>query len=191
MDFARNQRHLETLRQVVVTVSAIFVAGAMSVFGEARISGPIYPPTVEVVKERPASIDLSWKAHVQAEGGTFRLFSGQNKTDMRLLGEIEAQVGQHSYRFQNGWPSNLMSFGDLHHYELRFLADNGTEVILGSLLVIEENLEPATASEIFSQQGLATLVSSTTLKGNQGRVANIHSRNLFDRGNQCPPTPPP
>ncbi len=175
------------------TVLAIWIAGATSQVGEARTHDTLNRHTAATVTVRPVSpvVHLMWEANVQADGAAFRLFSGQSKAEMRLLGEVDARSGQHSYRFQQVSPSTITVDGRIQHYELRFLPEGGDEVSLASIIVIEENVAPATTVEFSSPQYLATLNSSTPLQEHQGRMPKVGARTCGDRGNKCPPTPPP
>jgi len=181
------------LRLIGGTALAAWIAGATSLVGEARTHETLNRQAAAAVTVRPATpvVHLTWEADVQAEGGAFRLFSGQKKSEMRLLGEVEARFGQHSYRFRQASQPAVIVDGRLQRFEIRFLTAGGSEVSLGSIIVIEENAAPATTVEVFSPQSLATLGSSPSLREHQGQMPKVRRRTLSDRGNRCPPTPPP
>ena len=166
------------LRLMGATALAVWIAGATPLVGEARTHDTSNRPTKETLTIRPASPThhLTWQAKVQTEGGSFRLFSGQKKAEMRLIGEIEARSGQHSYRFRQVSPSTIAVDVRIQHYELRFLPKGGDEVFLASIIVLEENASPATTVEDYSPRSLASLGSSTFQHEQQVRMPKVGRR---------------
>jgi hypothetical protein len=181
------------LRHMGAMALAAWIAGATSLVGEARTHETLNQHAAAAVTVRPVSpvVHLRWEANVHADGCAFRLFSGRKKAEMQLLGEVEARPGQHSYRFQQESPSAITVDCRLQHYELRFLTEDGDEVSLASITVIEENVTPETAVEVSSPRSVATLGSLPSLQEHQGRMPKVRRRTLGERGNRCPPTPPP
>jgi hypothetical protein len=182
-----------TLRLMGATALAVWIAGATPLAGEARTHDTSNRRTKETLTILPASRThhLRWQANVQTEGGAFRLFSGQKKAEMRLIGEIEARSGQHSYRFRQVSPSTYTVDCRIHHYELRFLPEGGDEVSLASIIILEENAAPATTVEDYSPERLASLSSSTFQHEHQRRMPKVGRRPLPDSPSRHQPPPPP
>jgi len=181
------------VRLMGATALGLCIAGATPLVGEARTHDTANRQTPETVAVKPGSpvVHLTWEANVQTDGGTFKFLSGQKKTEMRLLGEIEARSGRQFYRVQQPSPLIMTGGGRIQYYELRFLPEGGDEISLASIIVIEEDVAPATTAQFFSSPIPATLGTSWLLREDQSRIPRRQRRTMDEGATLCPPEPPP
>jgi len=171
---------------------AICLAGSTSIFAEARTRPWVDPETEAVVTLAGSSvINLAWEADVKVGGGVFRLFVGQEPTDMILLAEVEAESGRRSYRYRKRPPSTGgPSTGSLR-YELRYQTPDGIETSLASVIVIERGLKPTADVGVYSNYEMGVLGSQSALTQTAVRLPSIGHRIALRYGSPCPPPPPP
>lgn len=140
--------------------------------------------------ERPASGDLSirWQAQTAGAGGTFRLYAGVSRENLRLIGELPAGLGPGAHRLQAVGPTL-----DEYVFELRFVHPNGTEEILRTALVRHRELHSSTIPIATSAPASNAILNRATapavLAPYVGLIlARSNSRHLAGAE---PETPPP
>ncbi|MCP4663732.1 MAG: hypothetical protein GY856_50755 [bacterium] len=105
--------------------------------------GPATPASAAgmlvVRKALPAPVEISWEASAAADEIRFRVYRGKTIRPQELIWEGPASRGRDRYRFHDLPPAVPVQY-----YQLRVTAGD-REVVLGTIMVVDVELEPGTA----------------------------------------------
>jgi len=97
------------------------------------------------IHEVAAAVDPTWTIHWQAKtserGGQFRLYSGTDLDNLRIVDIQQAVAGFGGYRFRHA-----SSGGSQSVYQLRYVTSAGRELVLANLRVHRVGLQQAPGS---------------------------------------------
>ena len=95
----------------------------------------------EVVASAASTWTVSWQARTSENGGQFRLYTGTDLDNLRIVDIQRATAGLGGYRYQDASSGASWSF-----YQLRYVTSSGREVVLANLRVHRVGLQHAPGS---------------------------------------------
>lgn len=91
------------------------------------------PEAFEGVYHRPegSPVSFSWQVGSRTDQGEWRIYRGPDLENIRLIDATPAQQGRVSYQWEASRP-----LADREYFQLRYLADDGTETVMASVLLV-------------------------------------------------------
>jgi hypothetical protein len=134
-------------RRIVAAVAVLLAAAGQAAAGTSATATatlddprPHRAAVIEVVTVRPdRDITLVWSARSRVAGGRFRLYRVSAGACLRLVGETEALLGEHTYSVDDS-PEAAGAVA----YRLCFASDPGVEATLGSIVCLGLGFETPT-----------------------------------------------
>jgi len=142
------------------------------------------PQTIDLT--RLSDLTIRWQAWTAEEGGSFQIYAGAARDEMRLIGERAAGAGLARYTHRADAPEL-----DGYFFELRYLHPDGSEEVLETAFVRHRELEPAAVESSSGQSATAVVARVRAFRPRLGSD-RVRAETTGGRARGAEPeTPPP
>lgn len=153
-------------------------------FSAAAAPAADTPQTIDLT--RLSDLTIRWQAWTAEEGGSFQIYAGIRRDEMRLIGERAAGAGLARYTHRADAPEL-----DGYFFELRYVHPDGSEEVLETAFVRHRELESAALQSSSGQSATAVIARERASRPQLGADSVLAETTGGRARGAEPETPPP